>query len=132
MKRNHALIALLAMLMTLPGCSRIERAQEGASAAKLMRAEQDIRSLGTALMMYQMDNSGALPSTAQGLQALVTQPEGDPAASNWRSGGYIRELPADPWGNPYRYQQPGTNADFDVWSAGPDGTSGTADDIFAQ
>ena len=37
----------------------------------------------------------------------------------------------DPWGNDYQYAAPGKhNTDgFDVWSNGPDGQSGTDDDI---
>ena len=37
----------------------------------------------------------------------------------------------DPWNNPYQYQTPGVHnrSSYDLWSAGPDGVSGTADDI---
>lgn len=37
----------------------------------------------------------------------------------------------DPWGNPYNYQSPRKKAQggYDLWSNGPDGDSGTADDI---
>jgi general secretion pathway protein G len=47
-------------------------------------------------------------------------------------GPYLdKTVPADPWGKPYQYASPGThNADgYDVWSNGPDGVSGTDDDI---
>lgn len=48
--------------------------------------------------------------------------------SGWR-GPYINEYKKDPWGNSYsRIIVPGVNA-FNVLSMGPDGTSGTADDI---
>lgn len=39
----------------------------------------------------------------------------------------LRELPADPWGTPYRYGNRG--ATFDLSSAGPDRVFGSADDI---
>ena len=37
----------------------------------------------------------------------------------------------DPWGNAYEYKYPGTHnkGSYDLWSKGPDGSSGTADDI---
>ena len=43
-------------------------------------------------------------------------------------GSKVKE---DPWGNAYQYKYPGTHKgeDFDLWSKGPDGNSGTADDI---
>ena len=37
----------------------------------------------------------------------------------------------DPWGQPYQYRIPAlhSNLAYDLWSCGPDGISGTADDI---
>ena len=42
-----------------------------------------------------------------------------------------QDLPPDPWGNPFQYEFPGRrNPDsYDLWSFGPDGVNGTADDI---
>jgi len=54
-----------------------------------------------------------------------------PNPSKW-DGPYLdRDVPKDPWGNPYQYGSPGPyNPDsFDVWSLGPDGVNGTQDDI---
>ena len=40
------------------------------------------------------------------------------------------EIPKDPWGNDYRYLNPGTHGKpFEVYSIGADGKEGTADDI---
>ena len=52
---------------------------------------------------------------------------------NERGGEVPVEL-VDPWGNPWRFRnQKGDpnqeNPDFDLWSLGPDGKNGTADDI---
>lgn len=88
-------------------------------------------SLKTSLVRYKID-LGGYPTTAEGLQALLTPP-GD-GADRWR-GPYVEvsgnRLPVDPWGEPYQYQYPGThNKDgYDLFSKGPDKTSGTADDI---
>ncbi|MCP4592898.1 MAG: hypothetical protein GY842_19350 [bacterium] len=52
--------------------------------------------------------------------------------SRW-DGPYVGTsgLLNDPWGRRYEYQCPGEHNQerYDLWSVGPDGTSGTADDI---
>ena len=42
----------------------------------------------------------------------------------------IKELPVDPWKNPYQYKQPGARSgeDYDVFSLGKDGVE-SADDV---
>jgi len=97
-------------------------------AAQGVRAKADIDGITTALRTYQGLN-GYLPTTEQGLQALVTRPDTDPKPSQWHQ--LMDQLPKDPWGNTYFYVQPGKhNANsFDLYSAGPDGKPDTADDI---
>lgn len=99
--------------------------------ARATRARADIQALTTALNLYRLDNFN-YPSTDQGLQALVAQPSGAPAATNWRQGGYIDRIPKDPWGGEYRYLSPGQRGDFDLYSLGADaqpGGEGAAADI---
>lgn len=91
--------------------------------ARATRARADIQALTTALNLYRLDNFN-YPSTEQGLQALVGQPSGTPAAPNWRQGGYIDRIPKDPWGGEYRYLSPGQRGDFDLYSFGADGQPG--------
>lgn len=109
----------------------------------------------TAIGVYRID-MGDYPTTAEGLQALVTPPAGSPVVANWR-GPYLDVpngvLPLDPWNQPYQYAYPATHAAggsttttngsltttttvttpglgrYDVWSKGPDMVDGTADDI---
>ena len=73
---------------------------------------------------------GDYPSTAEGLQALITPPAAH--ADQWR-GPYLQDtkLPLDPWKEPYVYRYPGTKnkASYDIFSKGPDKTEGTKDDI---
>lgn len=73
---------------------------------------------------------GDYPSTAEGLQALVTPPSAN--TDRWR-GPYVADgkLPLDPWGEPYQYRYPGNHNKFgyDLWSKGPDKQDGTPDDI---
>jgi general secretion pathway protein G len=79
--------------------------------------------------MYSLDMY-AYPSADAGLAALKTPPAGADATT-YRPGGYVKRLRDDPWGNPYRYDVPGQRSGgaYDVYSAGPDGKPGTADDI---
>jgi len=73
---------------------------------------------------------GDYPSTADGLQALITAPSSH--AEQWH-GPYLADgrMPLDPWGEPYGYRYPGTKNKngYDVFSKGPDKTEGTKDDI---
>jgi general secretion pathway protein G len=88
-------------------------------------------SLKTSLVRYKID-MGDYPSTAEGLQALITAPAN--GADHWH-GPYVEltgnKLPLDPWNEPYQYLHPGNkNKDsYDLFSKGPDKIEGTADDI---
>jgi general secretion pathway protein G len=79
--------------------------------ARLRKAEADIATLEQGIEMYRLNRMN-YPSAGDGLQALVTE-------------GFIKRLPDDPWGNPYRYAAPGRNGQpFDVFSYGADGSEG--------
>ena len=90
--------------------------------ARQLRARVDIEALETSLQLYRLD-TGSYPTTQQGLDALVEQPEG---VQNWREGGYLdkRRLLRDPWGNEYVYLSPGQHGDFDIISYGANGQPG--------
>ncbi len=96
--------------------------------ADTQKATSDIVALEGSLDMYKLDNH-RYPTTEQGLQALVTKPEIAPIPNGYRTDGYIRRLPQDPWGNDYLLVIPGEHGAVDVFSAGPDGEANTADDI---
>ena len=91
--------------------------------AMVEKARADISVLEQALDMYKLDNH-VYPSTNQGLQALITRPETGNQPKNYRSNGYIKRLPEDPWGTPYVYIQPGEHGPFDLYSTGSDGEEG--------
>ncbi|MDQ6862166.1 MAG: type II secretion system major pseudopilin GspG [Verrucomicrobiota bacterium] len=95
--------------------------------AKDMRVRADIQSISTQLKLYESVN-GFLPTTEQGLQALVTPPESDPKPTRWYQ--LFKELPQDPWGSNYVYVSPGRKnpTSFDLYSPGPDRKPDTADD----
>jgi general secretion pathway protein G len=95
--------------------------------AKAMRVQADVQAIKTQLQLYESMN-GFYPTTEQGLQALVTQPQNDPRPMRWYQ--LFRELPKDPWGSDYIYRCPGQkNPDiYDLFSPGPDRKADTADD----
>jgi general secretion pathway protein G len=64
------------------------------------------------------------------LSDLWEQPSDSEQDDKW-GGPYLEPLKPDPWGNEYQYLAEGKqNTDkFDFWSNGPDGKSGTDDDI---
>lgn len=101
-------------------------AQIGKSEVKT--AKLQIESLGKALDQYRLD-TGGYPTTDQGLKALNEQPANE---KRW-AGPYLKKtVPADPWGNPYIYRQPGEHSEYDLLSYGKDGTpggTGEAEDI---
>ncbi len=111
-----AIIALVAALIVPNVIGRPDEARSTVAAA-------DIRSVSAALKMYRLDNS-SYPTTQQGLAALVTKPTGAPVPRNWAQGGYLAEVPTDPWGRPYVYRSPGENGEFDLMSLGRDGQPG--------
>ena len=94
--------------------------------AKQLKARMQIESISTALKLYKLDNGG-YPTTEQGLEALVEASTLDPEPRNFKEGGYLEELPLDPWGRPYLYLSPGENGEVDLYSLGADGLSGGED-----
>jgi general secretion pathway protein G len=112
-------VVILGILAALVVPKIISRPDE----ARIMAAQQDVASLMQALKLYRLDNQ-RYPTTEQGLQALVVRPTSSPIPPNWKSGGYLERLPADPWGNPYAYLNPGLHGEIDVFSLGADGMPG--------
>ena len=101
----------------------VPRIMDNPDKARIVKAKQDIRAMEGALELYRLDNFN-YPSTDQGLEALVSEPSGSPEAKNWKSGGYLKRLPKDPWGNEYQYLSPGTNGAVDIFTYGADSEEG--------
>ncbi|WP_096085592.1 type II secretion system major pseudopilin GspG [Agaribacterium haliotis] len=85
------------------------------------RVVSDFATIKTALTTYKVENY-TFPTTEQGLEALVTEPQIDPKPRNW--SGYLDKLPLDPWKNPYQYVSPADGRPFDVYTLGADGVRG--------
>jgi len=101
--------------------------------AKTTAVRADVQAIGTQLMQYEAMN-GFYPTTEQGIQALVSQPEGEPRPTRWYP--FFRELPKDPWGMPYVYRCPGIKHPdkYDLYSAGPNRVddNGAGDDDWGE
>lgn len=89
--------------------------------ARVTAAATDIQAIGNALELYRLDN-GHYPSTEQGIEALVNQPTGYPAPRRWNPDGYLKKVPVDPWGEPYKFVSEGRA--MDVYSYGADQKEG--------
>lgn len=92
--------------------------------ARLVKVKQDILAIQSALDLYKLDN-GIYPSTDQGLEALVKKPSGAPIPRNWKSDGYLQQLPIDPWGESYQYVN--DNDKLRIFSYGPKGKEGNSE-----
>ncbi|MEI7864428.1 MAG: type II secretion system major pseudopilin GspG [Chthoniobacterales bacterium] len=96
--------------------------------AKISRVDADFQAISTQLRTYEMQNM-RMPTTAQGLEALVKRPSGEPAPRRWIQ--LLESAPLDPWGEKYIYANPGklNPRGFDLVSKGPDRVEGGGDDI---
>jgi general secretion pathway protein G len=95
------LLATIVIINVMPAADR----------AAVTKARADIATLAQGIDMYRLDHL-RYPTADEGLEALV-------------SGNYIRRLPDDPWGHPYRYSTPGPDGrPFRIASLGADGREG--------
>lgn len=96
--------------------------------AKITAAESDIQTFSIALRTYETYNQ-MLPTTEQGLEALVNRPASPPIPRRWQQ--LMDQIKKDPWGEDYIYIYPGRRnpSGFDLFSAGPDRKPNTDDDI---
>ena len=110
-------LVIIGVLAALIVPNVLDRADD----ARVMAARTDVNNLNQALKLYKLDNQ-RLPSTDQGLQALIIRPTAAPVPPNWKA--YLDKLPNDPWGRPYQYLNPGVKGEVDVMSLGADGQPG--------
>jgi general secretion pathway protein G len=110
-------IAVLGLLAALVGPQVVRYL----GSSRSQTAAVQIRNIASALELYRLDN-GDLPASEEGLNALVIDPG---TASGW-AGPYLPEPTAlnDPWGKPYRYRNPGTHREVDIYTLGADRREG--------
>lgn len=113
-----AIIGLLAAYVGPKFFSQIGRSEQGV-------AKYQVEAFSRALGAYRLD-VGGFPTTEEGLEALIKRPA---TATKWNGPYLEKDVPADPWGRPYRYQSPGAEgADFDIVTLGKDGQPGGTGD----
>lgn len=120
-------VMVVVVILSILAAIVVPKIMDRPEQARITKAKSDIRALEAALNLYRLDNM-IYPTTEQGLEALVSKPSSSPEARNWKEGGYLDRLPADPWGNSYMYLSPGTHGSVDIYTAGLDMQS-TDDDI---
>jgi general secretion pathway protein G len=91
--------------------------------ARVAVARADLKTIAASLEMYRLD-SRSYPTTEQGLSALTKKPTLPPVPPVWAAGGYLAQMPVDPWGQPYLYRSPADEAPYELLSLGSDGAPG--------
>ena len=95
--------------------------------SSLQAVHLDLQKIDQALSLYLSDNR-IYPLTPQGLQALVAASEISPKPPRFRDGGYMNEIPNDPWGRPYQYVSEdvlrGVPIEYTLLTLGRDGEPG--------
>ncbi len=104
------IIGILAGMITANYSGRVQEAQ-------IRAAKGDIATLSTQIDLYALDNNDQYPNTLEDLMTGKRR--------------YVRELRPDPWGNQYSYKPPTDVmlADYQIYSAGPDGIPDNEDDV---
>lgn len=121
------LVLVLTIIAILAG-SGIYLLSGNVDVAKETRVQGDINAIATQLQLYEARNS-RMPTTEQGIEALVTKPTKEPLPERWTA--LLEEEPKDPWGQPYKYRYPAQKSKkpYDLYTVGKDGIEGTEDDI---
>lgn len=116
---------IVIILLGIVAALVIQRAFVHSEQTRIIKAKADIQGLQTALNNYKADN-GFYPSNIQGLRALVNRPTSHPRPRNWKLGGYLFRVPADPWGRSFQYLNPGIHNPngIDIFTYGPTGQPG--------
>jgi general secretion pathway protein G len=112
-------LVIMGLLISVVAPTVLNRADE----ARVQKVQADFKAIETALKIYRLDNY-VYPTTEQGLEALVEPSTLDPEPRNFKDGGYLAEVPVDPWGRPYHYLSPGERGEVDIYTLGADGLSG--------
>src|SRR6202163_1013178 len=98
-------LTLIGIIMGIVGGNYLGQGEK----AKAKAAKIEIEQIGQTLDLFKLE-VGRYPTSQEGLQALLSAPAG---VANW-NGPYWKKatLPKDPWGNEYKYVQPGQHGAY--------------------
>ena len=117
-------IMVVVVILSILAAIVVPRLLSRPDEAKVTKAKVDMKGIEEALGLFKLD-TGFYPSTDQGLKALVEKPTTGLIPTKYSVDGYLKKLPADPWGNNYVYISPGLhNHNYDLISYGADGQAG--------
>ncbi len=123
-RRGFTLLEVMLVLVIIAAIAGIAVYNIGGiqTTANKMTASNQIKGFKQALETYKL----LMQSYPASLDALHEAPADLPDPSKY-TPLYKEAIPADPWGRPYEYKLNG--ADYELRSLGPDGQSGTDDDV---
>lgn len=120
-------IMLVVTIIALLLGTAIYKLRGNVEMSRIVAVQSSIQSIKTQLRSYESLN-GFMPTTEQGLKALVSQPSTEPRPTRWTQ--FLDSVPKDPWGTEFVYVNPGRKnpTGYDLYSAGQDRKPDTADD----
>jgi len=116
-------LMVVMVILVLLAALVIPRVMNRAEDARRATTIVQMRLLVSEVEKYRIDNAGKVPSTEQGLEALVKEPSSPPKPKRWK-GPYIDEVPKDGWGNDFQYLSLDNGREFHLWSFGADNVEG--------
>ncbi len=111
-RRGITLIEMLVVITIIALFSAVayQRLSPAVDKGRVTAARTQIEAFAGALQTFHIER-GRFPTNEEGLQAIRSY--------------LAKDIPNDPWGNPYGYKYPGDHGpEPDLWSYGADGRSG--------
>lgn len=104
-------IVIIGLLASLVGPKLFTKVDK----ARIKTAKAQIELICTALDTYRMD-MGTYPGSLDALRSSTDE--------RWEGPYLPKDVPLDPWNNPYVYKYPGEHGPYDITSYGQDGKPG--------
>lgn len=126
-KNNHGMslieILIALTLMGIAGTFVAGKVYENLQEGQVSSTKIQIKALGDRLTEFRRD-CNFLPTTDQGLDALIDKPTSGRECKRYAPGGYIKDgkIPKDPWDSEYIYESDGKS--FTIISLGADNAEG--------
>lgn len=115
-------LAILGVIAAMVIPNLLGRQQE----AYIKATKTSIAGLESAVKLYASENDGTFPDSLE----KMFNPGADPVTGK-QLPAYLEKEPKDAWKKPlqYQYANDGSLSKPKIWSFGPDGQDGTADDV---